>query len=272
MCLARERKQHDAAAPPLSLSAKPAPAGPGRAPRGPPGPQARAPCCPRTGSPGAPLSGPNCARSPYNAPGRGKPYGSAQAATGAPATPWRHPAGHTAANRQHAAPARGGPGTPPGRLGHGPSKVGPGRPPPPFIGPVGAALGPLSVAQPPGPCKGHARAAPGAARPCKGTRAGGCAGCRVGAPGHGLPPSPGPRMMVGPASPPAPARSGPGFIANRRAKAAVWLAGRSQLRQASRPIAQSAAVSCGRKRPRQSGASGPQTPRRAEPGFLILIL
>ena len=57
-------------------------------------------------------------------------------------------------------PTRGGGGA-------APPKVGPGRPPPPFIGPVGGALGPLPVAQPPGPCKGHARPAGASPAGCR---------------------------------------------------------------------------------------------------------
>ena len=98
-------------------------------------------------------------------------------------------------------PPSGGPRTPPVGLGLRPSKVWAGRPPPPSIGP--AALAHLPVAGPPGRCKGYTRAAPGAARPCTGTGAGGPAGGAVGAPGHALPRSAAPCRVVGPLSPPA---------------------------------------------------------------------
>lgn len=64
-------------------------------------------------------------------------------------------------------PPEAAPAPHPRRRGHGPAKVGPGRPPPPFIGPVGGALGPLPVAQPPGPCKGHARPAGASPAGCR---------------------------------------------------------------------------------------------------------
>lgn len=274
--LTRERKQHGAAATPPASIGKPAAAGPGRAPRGPPGPQAQAPCCPRTGGPGAPLSGPNRARSPTEARSTGSPAEAHRQPLGPPPRRGGTQRGTRQPAERMPPPPEAAPAPRPGGWGTAPAMWALGGLRRPLSGPWEGPSRPgrCATARPlQGACPGCARrCAPlqghqggrlrRLPRRCSGARAPALAGPPYDG-GPGVPSGPGPFRAGLHCQPPR--KGGCPWPVLTYTAADGSPARGTRLWSLARRIK-------GRKRPCRSGASGPQTPRRAEPGFLDLRL